>query len=195
MEALLRRALRRALYGRMQRPMGQLEDESGFGRVRPRLRFGTTKPMPKVTCVFRRREGSIRNMRGRQLWLATWEFVSVSALSLVLGTGIGFLQGDLSTAGQLGDIRMVLPNEGGLTGALFSLPTGWIAYYLILRRKLSFNAFRTMMGILVLTAIAIGLVVGYLTKGDAAFASSIIMVPVTLIVVGLVTARGETGTA
>ena len=121
-----------------------------------------------------------------------WEFISISGLSFVLGIGIGFLQGELSTGSQLGDIRMVLPNEGALTGALFSLPTGWIAFYGILRRKLSFALFRDILGSVVLIAIAVGLVVGYLTKGEAAFLSSLLMIPGVLVVVGVIAARSKT---
>lgn len=120
-----------------------------------------------------------------------WEFISVSALSLVLGIGIGFFQGELSTGSQLGDIRMSLPNEGAMTGALFSLPTGWVAYYLILHRKVSFGLFRSAIGAVVLSASLIGLVVGYVTHGEAAFVSSLLMIPVVLLIFGLLSARGE----
>ena len=89
---------------------------------------------------------------------------------------------------------MVLPNEGAMIGSLFALPAGWIAYYVILGRKLSFKVFRNIIGIIVLIAVGVGLAVGYLTKGEAAFASSVLMIPVVLLVVGFVSAREkETG--
>jgi len=112
-----------------------------------------------------------------------WEFLSVSALSLALGTGIGFLQGEFSTGPALGDIRMALPNEGAMTGAMFSLPVGWISYYLILGRKLSFEEFSNIIGVVALVAVLVGLAVGYLSKGEAAFMSSLFMIPIVLIVV------------
>jgi uncharacterized membrane protein len=131
-------------------------------------------------------------MNWKRIGIAVWEFVSVCALSLVLGVGIGFLQGTLATGSQLGDIRMALPNEGAMTGALFSLPIGWIAYYVILRRKVSFKMFRNIIATIVISAIIIGLAVGYLTNGEAAFASSVLMIPVVLIIIGLIGASRRT---
>ncbi|HWR54629.1 MAG TPA: hypothetical protein VN428_26205 [Bryobacteraceae bacterium] len=130
-------------------------------------------------------------MTWRRVGSLTWEFISVSALSLVLGIGVGFFQGDLSTGSQLGDIRMTLPNEGAMTGALFSLPIGWVAYYAILRRKVSFELFRSIIGAIVLSATVVGLAVGYLTQGQAAFASSLLMIPIVLITVGLMAAQSK----
>lgn len=130
-------------------------------------------------------------MSFRRLCSLGWEFISVSALSLVLGIGIGFFQGELSTGSQLGDIRMSLPNEGAMAGALFSLPTGWVAYYLILRRKVSFELFRSAIGAVILSASLIGLLVGYVTHGEAAFISSLLMIPVVLGIFGVLAARVE----
>jgi hypothetical protein len=127
----------------------------------------------------------------RRLASLGWEFLSVSALSVVLGIGIGFFQGELSTGSQLGDIRMALPNEGAMTGALFSLPMGWVAYYLILRRKVSFDLFRSAIGAVVLVSSLIGVLVGYVTHGEAAFVSSLLMIPVVLVIFGLFAARSE----
>ena len=134
-------------------------------------------------------------MQWRRVGSLLWEFISLSAMSLILGIGIGFFQGELSTGSQLGDIRMALPNEGAFTGALFSLPTGWIAYYLIFRRRLSFVAFRDLLGIVVLIAAGVGLAVGYFTKGDAAFVSSVLMAPMVLVATALIAARSRVRTA
>jgi len=117
----------------------------------------------------------------RKLSASLWEFVSVLLLSLILGIGIGFFQGELSTGAARGEIRMVLPNEGALTGALLGVPTGLFAYYAMLGRKVSFLIFRSVVAAIAIISTATGLAVGYLTKGDAAFASSILMIPLSLI--------------
>ena len=126
-----------------------------------------------------------------RLFSLTWEFLSISALSLVLGVGIGFFQGELSTGSQLGEIRTVLPDEGAMTGALFSLPIGWIVYYVILRRRTTFDLFRSAIGAIVFGATIVGLIVGYATHGDAAFVSSLLMIPLVLITFGLLAARSD----
>ena len=130
-------------------------------------------------------------MNCRKLGGALWEFVSVLALSLIVGIGIGFFQGELSTGAELGDIRMTLPNEGALTGALFAIPTGLIAYYALLGRKVSFRLFRSIIAVIAIISTVSGLAVGYLTKGEAAFASSILMVPLSLIAIGILAAKSR----
>ena len=134
-------------------------------------------------------------MDWKRIGSGLWEFLSLSLLSLVIGIGVGFYQGELSTGSQLGDIRMVLPNEGALTGGLFALPVGWLSYYGFLNSTVSFTLFRTIMGALVLLSTIVGLAVGYLTNGEAAFASSIMMVLLSLITIGILAAKSrETGT-
>jgi hypothetical protein len=128
-------------------------------------------------------------MDWRKLGSGLWEFVSVFALSLIVGIGIGFFQGELSTGAERGDIRMVLPNEGALTGALFGVPTGLFAYYALLRRKVSFRIFRSIVAVIAIISIITGLTVGYATKGEAAFASSILMIPLSLIAIGVIAAK------
>jgi hypothetical protein len=130
-------------------------------------------------------------MSPKRLATYVWEFLSVSALSLVLGIGIGFFQGDLSTGSELGEIRMVLPNEGAMTGMIFSLPIGWIVYYLMLHRNLSFRALRNAIGTIVLISVAMGLAVGHFTKGEAAFASSLFMIVIVFLVFGVIVLRTE----
>jgi hypothetical protein len=129
-------------------------------------------------------------MKWKRIASYIWEFVSVSALSLVLGIGIGFFQGELSTGSELGDIRMVLPNEGAMAGLVFSLPTGWVVYYLILRRNASFQVFRDAIGAIVLISVLVGLSVGYLTKGKAALPSFFLMIVIALIVFGVIGGSG-----
>jgi hypothetical protein len=128
-------------------------------------------------------------MDWRKLGSGLWEFVSVVALSLIVGIGIGFFQGELSTGAERGDIRMVLPNEGALTGALFGVPTGLFAYYALLGRKVSFRIFRSIVAVIAIISIITGLTVGYATKGEAAFASSILMIPLSLLAIGVIAAK------
>ena len=128
-------------------------------------------------------------MHWRKLGTGLWELVSVFALSLIVGIGIGFFQGDLSSGAARGDIRMVLPNEGALTGALLGIPTGLFAYYALLGRKVSFRVFRTIVAVIAIISTITGLTVGYLTQGEAAFASSILMIPLSLIAVGVIAAK------
>jgi hypothetical protein len=131
----------------------------------------------------------IEAMDWRKLGSGLWEFVSVLALSLIVGIGIGFFQGELSTGAERGDIRMVLPNEGALTGALLGVPTGLFAYYVLLGRKVSFRIFRSIVAVIAIISTITGLTVGYATKGEAAFASSILMIPLSLIAIGVIAAK------
>jgi hypothetical protein len=84
---------------------------------------------------------------------------------------------------------MVLPNEGALTGALLGVPAGLFAYYAMLGRKVSFLIFRSVVAAIAIISTATGLAVGYLTKGDAAFASSILMIPLSLIAARIIATK------
>jgi len=128
-------------------------------------------------------------MNWRKVGSRLWEFVSISMLSLAVGIGVGFWQGTLSCGSELGDIRMALPNEGALTGALFGLPAGWIAYYLILKRQLSFRDFRNSIAAIFLAATLLGWATGYFSKGEAALAAALLMVPISITAIGFISAH------
>jgi quinol-cytochrome oxidoreductase complex cytochrome b subunit len=56
-------------------------------------------------------------------------------------------------------------------------------------RKVSFRVFRTIVAVIAIISTITGLTVGYLTQGEAAFASSILMIPLSLIAVGVIAAK------
>src|ERR1700751_684765 len=82
-------------------------------------------------------------MDWRKLGGAVWEFVSILALSLIAGIGIGFFQGELSTGEELGDIRMTLAERRCIGWRFLGIPTGLIAYCVLLGSRVCFRLLRS----------------------------------------------------
>jgi len=56
-------------------------------------------------------------------------------------------------------------------------------------RKISFRIFRSIVAVIAIISTLTGLPVGYVTKGDAALASSILKIPLSRIAIGVIAAK------
>lgn len=79
-------------------------------------------------------------------FLHALKFLSATIANLVVGSGLGFVIAWFMTTGSERTSQMAMSETGGAMGAALGILFGWVAYYAIFKRVVSYESFCFVVG-------------------------------------------------